>query len=220
MSACANCAKIDEDESFKRCSRCKQVKYCSVVCQTAHWKAQHKHVCVPEGTPRTTVRGIVIACDGDIRSNNGLFNEIDLPPTHPIHTRGVVGPVSKLVGLPIVIYRHLRENPLTMYRDAALDNQRATFLMIEPGDGFAKPEWQMCVGSVTVMRQDGKPLTRESIETIWMYHDYLLDLFGEGSPRHAHRKMTKEQFQGYCERYKEERLLNGYERFRNMQLPL
>ncbi|KAF7316395.1 MYND-type domain-containing protein [Mycena indigotica] len=213
---CNHCNTLGTPETtgpLKQCSRCKQAKYCSTECQTADWKL-HKRVCRPEGT----VRGIVMACDGETRQNNGLFNEIDLDPSHPIHTKGVVCPMSKKVGLSIVIYRHLQEDPLSMERTARLDNQRATYLMINPVDGFAPPEWQMCVGTVTVMRQDGKPLTRESIETIWMYHDHLLDLFGEGAPPYS--QMTRQKFEKYCERYKEERLLNGYTSFQNMSVPL
>jgi hypothetical protein len=81
---------------------------------------------------------MIIGCESDRR--NGLFNAIDLDATHPIHTQGIVCPVSAKVGLPIVIYRHLRENPLSMRRDAGLDNQQATYLMIDPESGFAPPE--------------------------------------------------------------------------------
>ncbi|KAJ7792957.1 hypothetical protein B0H14DRAFT_156741 [Mycena olivaceomarginata] len=106
-----------------------------------------------------------------------------------------------------------------MARDAKLDNQRATFLMIDPRSGFAPPEWQQCVGSVTVMRKDGKPLTRQSIETIWMYHDRLLDLFGD-DPAIAHRMMTSDGFKKYCAQYKRERLMNRHTDFANMPVPL
>ncbi|KAJ7170908.1 hypothetical protein C8R43DRAFT_875290, partial [Mycena crocata] len=143
---------------------------------------------------------------------------VSIDATHRIHTRDVVCPVSAQVGLPIVMYRHLQTNPLSMRRDAGLDNQRATFLMIDPESGFAPPEWQSCVGSVTVMRRDGKPLTLESIETIWMYHDHLLDCFGDGAP--PRRKMTREGFIKYCENYKSNELLNGRTEFTNMPVPL
>jgi hypothetical protein len=68
------------------------------------------------------------------------------------------------------------------------------------------------------MRKDGKPLTHESIETIWMYHDHLLDLFGDGAtPR---RMMTSDGFKKYCANYKEECLMNGRTAFANMPVPL
>lgn len=42
--SCANCGKTDVPLST--CSRCKQVKYCSAVCQKAHWPI-HKPDCKP-----------------------------------------------------------------------------------------------------------------------------------------------------------------------------
>ena len=42
--SCANCGKTDVPLST--CSRCKQVKYCSTVCQKAHWPI-HKPDCKP-----------------------------------------------------------------------------------------------------------------------------------------------------------------------------
>ncbi|KAJ7640878.1 hypothetical protein DFH06DRAFT_1215498 [Mycena polygramma] len=214
-SNCAKCSKPDNDQSFKCCSRCKNTVYCSQDCQKADWKS-HKTVCSPP-LPEGTVRGMIIACDADRRSGLG-FTEIDLDKTHPIHTQGIVCPVSAKVGLPIVIYRHLKENPLSMRRDPGLDNQKATFLMIDPVSGFAPPEWQMCVGSVTVMRKDGKPLTQESMETIWMYHDHLLDLFGDGTP--PTRTMTSDGFKRYCAKYKEEVLSYGRKEIASMPVPL
>ncbi|KAK7039541.1 MYND-type domain-containing protein [Favolaschia claudopus] len=212
-SKCAKCSKSDQDTSFQRCSRCKTTIYCSQDCQKADWKL-HKTRCSPP-LPEGTVRGIIMRCEGD----PGFFDEVDLGPDHPIHTQGIVCPVSAQVGLPIVIYRHLKENPLDMRRDPELDNQRATYLMIDPESGFAPPEWQMCVGSVTVMRKDGKPLTRQSIETIWMYHDRLLDMFGDtGAP--PRRMMTSDGFKRFCASYKDERLLNSHPDFANMPIPL
>jgi len=69
------------------------------------------------------------------------------------------------------------------------------------------------------MRKDGKPLTEEAIETIWMYHDHLLDLFGD-DPSIATRKMNRTSFDRYCDQYKKERLINGYNKFQNMPIPL
>ena len=66
------------------------------------------------------------------------------------------------------------------------------------------------------MRQDGQPLSPEAIETIWMYHDNLLDKFGDEVPP----SVTSEGFRRFCQRYKEERLSNGYNLFRDMPVPL
>lgn len=70
------------------------------------------------------------------------------------------------------------------------------------------------------MRKDYEPLTEESMETIWMYHDYLLELFGEGDLAIPQGKMNRADFASFCRGYKEERLMNGYKRFQNMAVPL
>lgn len=46
-SVCGNCGK--RGQGYKRCARCKSVRYCSAQCQTAHWQAPqgaHKHKCL------------------------------------------------------------------------------------------------------------------------------------------------------------------------------
>jgi hypothetical protein len=69
------------------------------------------------------------------------------------------------------------------------------------------------------MRKDGKPLTNESIETIWMYHDRILDVFGD-DPASGRRMVTRSEFLSFCKDYKRETWMNGREEFRGMQLPL
>ena len=72
---------------------------------------------------------------------------------------------------------------------------------------------------VVVMRADYKPLTKEQIETIWMYHDRVLDLFGDGAEP-AHAFMNKQKFRLFCERYKEECIQNGKKEFEGLALPI
>lgn len=86
------------------------------------------------------VQGIVISCVADKRRGAGIFETKDIEPTHKIYKQGEVCPLSLQVGLPLVMYRHLHENPLYMTRDEGLDNQIATYLMIAPKSGFAPPE--------------------------------------------------------------------------------
>ena len=66
------------------------------------------------------------------------------------------------------------------------------------------------------MRQDGQPLTPEAIETMWMYNDHLLNVFGDG----RRPLVTSDRFEKFCKKYKEERLLNGYDLFKDMPVPL
>jgi len=68
----------------------------------------------------------------------GFFQQVNITPTHDIHLLGEVGPVSELVGLPIIVYRHTREPWMNRAEDASLYNQNATYLMFEQ-DGFASP---------------------------------------------------------------------------------
>lgn len=95
----------------------------------------HRPKCIPEH-----VTGIIITCSGD-RITRPIFSTVDIGRAHEIHQFGVPCPVSRNVGLPLVIYRHLRENPMTMHRTPDLDNQIATYLMIDPESGFAPPEY-------------------------------------------------------------------------------
>ena len=45
---CGNCGQVPEEgETFKHCSRCKLVVYCSTACQRTHWRdGGHKQACV------------------------------------------------------------------------------------------------------------------------------------------------------------------------------
>jgi len=45
---CANCLAPEGQHgvAFKVCIRCKAIRYCGRACQTAHWKACHKQLCV------------------------------------------------------------------------------------------------------------------------------------------------------------------------------
>ena len=47
--ACGNCGQLPEEgHQFSHCARCRQVAYCSGVCQRNHWRAGgHKKACVP-----------------------------------------------------------------------------------------------------------------------------------------------------------------------------
>jgi hypothetical protein len=112
----------------------------SAECQRADWD-DHKRQCAPP-PPTEPVQGIVIPCQADKHQlGPGIFHTKVIDPKHKIYSKGVVCPLSKQVGLPLVMYRHLREDSLSMRRDAGLDNQIATYLMIKSADGFAPPRY-------------------------------------------------------------------------------
>ncbi|GAB0134214.1 hypothetical protein EsDP_00002595 [Epichloe bromicola] len=85
---------------------------------------------------------------------------------------------------------------------ADLVNQIATYLKIDAESGFAPLLWQSCVGAVLVARKDRKPFLPQHLEGVWMYCDYILDLFGEGegAPRWLYNRPAFEKWwEGYCE---------------------
>ena len=46
--ACRHCDFIGDAKSFKRCSKCRFVQYCSRECQVSHWKQDHKNICAED----------------------------------------------------------------------------------------------------------------------------------------------------------------------------
>ncbi|KAH7913608.1 hypothetical protein BJ138DRAFT_1001947 [Hygrophoropsis aurantiaca] len=225
MSSRAHCSVCSEAGAM-RCARCKNELYCSQTCQHADWPNHKQHCFSPspsgvltdEQRPSSVsdnVNGIIIHCNAE-RYSRGVFEPTIINPSHAIYRKGFHASLFQKVGLPIIVYRH---HPPT-YGDQGRDNQIATYLMIE-SDGIADLQWQQCAGTVTVMRQDKKPLTAEAMETMWMYADHLLDLFSSG-PSIAKRKMNPTGFVKFCRRYKADKLVNypDNEGFKNMSLPL
>ncbi|KIK93804.1 hypothetical protein PAXRUDRAFT_828606 [Paxillus rubicundulus Ve08.2h10] len=230
---CSGCANNGEWKSFMRCSRCKFAVYCSNDCQTSDWP-YHKTQCSPAspkdslsyGSPVSTrqrtpsVRGVSIACNADRARGARIFEVKILDPSHPIHTQGgIICPLFQQVGFPLVLYRHHTEDPLTMLRDPGLDNQVAMHLLTHPGTGHPEERWRRagCLGTVIVLRQDGKPLTLEAVETVLMYADYVLGLFGDGvSPSSL---LNPAGFQRFCQKYKNQRVSGGHSNFYTMALP-
>ncbi|TFK26532.1 hypothetical protein FA15DRAFT_667427 [Coprinopsis marcescibilis] len=206
------CVKCESTDAAKICARCKTVFYCSKECQTAHWKV-HKPDCIPE-----VVQGVRIHPEG-IRATNGLFTAENITRDHPIHQAGVRPPLPKKVGVPLVLYRHPHNEVTPTLTGAGLDNQIGTYLMIATDTGFAPMSWQAQVGTVTAMRADYRTLTELELETIWMYHDRILDYFGDTHPR-AHASMNENSFKKFCQEYKQERLMNNRPEFEGLVLPL
>ena len=56
------CGFCQKECELLKCSRCKEVYYCDVVCQKADWK-EHKKSC--EGPPKSLPSEITIECFDD-----------------------------------------------------------------------------------------------------------------------------------------------------------
>eukprot|EP00741_Cyanophora_paradoxa_P018080 tig00021037_g17457.t1 len=94
----------------------------------------------------------------------------------PIFQRGEPSPVLHLLGVPVRVAREADHSHLP--RTGRLDNQMATFFMIEPVSGFAPPKWESNVGDAFVFRTDGKPFTVDHAWCLWDYFNSLLDVYG------------------------------------------
>jgi hypothetical protein len=83
---------------------------------------------------------------------------------------------SKIMGLPLLVYRLPESSAWDKNDHTRFDNQPATFLNLSLNPqmagrwGFALPEWQTNVGSVLLVRKDGKDLSREQG---WALAEYM-----------------------------------------------
>lgn len=141
-----------------------------------------------------TVKAVLVRCAGD--RGGPPWEATTIPTDHAVFNN-TVPPVAALLDFPIVIHR------LGMHYNGEfgnLDNQIIAYLNVEAKSGLAPPRWQSGIGSVIVARKDRKDLSPEHYEAIWMYHDHLLDYFGEGpAPEHLYnRKAFDRWFVGYA----------------------
>ncbi|KLO09171.1 hypothetical protein SCHPADRAFT_858154 [Schizopora paradoxa] len=215
---CKVCGKSPEEGSkIMRCP-CKTVNYCGVECQRLDWK-EHKRTCKALATKKaemvngasgsTSVPTVVKAVD-----LTGGFNM----PFHPIDVEissnhemfrgaGILSPLSRLIGQPILIYRHLRDDAhkyINHPERQNYDNQAVTHMMIDPSTGYAAPRWQCGIGRVTIARQDKSPLTTLDLEKIWMYCDSVLDSFSDGH-RPSLQSHNPAAFEEFAKKYDEEK---------------
>ena len=72
------------------------------------------------------VTGITINCTSERSNGGGIFRPVQLDAKHPIYQHGIIAPVSNLVDLPLLVYKH----PLKATRDMALQNEIAQVLMV------------------------------------------------------------------------------------------
>jgi len=84
-------------------------------------------------------------------------------------------PVMARCGLPLAVKQ---VNPYKDLSDfGATDNQRATYLMIDPITGFAPYQWQTKVGPVLVYRPDGLDLNFYDMVCVNTYFFEIIDLY-------------------------------------------
>lgn len=163
------------------------------------------------------IKAVIVRCDGDTAPGPKWCRTI-IDSAHPIFEQEPesVAPLPGVLGIPLVFHRlpsaHFNKRP------SSLDNQILTYINIELESGFAPPAWQPPVGTVLVARLDKKPLLEQHLEAVWMYCDYILDLFGEGegAPKHLYNRPA---FEKWWARYVEEMRDLGREDWVNVPTP-
>lgn len=108
-------------------------------CQASDWP-YHKTKCTPVSPPQSRVPpdkvwGITIACDADRARGAQGFEAKLIDSSHPIHTQGIPCPLFQQVGFPLILFRHIADDPASMQRDLGLDNQVAAHLLTHPNTG-------------------------------------------------------------------------------------
>lgn len=85
------------------------------------------NISVPQVTSTMSlVTGIIINCTSERCNGGGIFRPVQIDAKHPIYQHGVVAPLSKLVELPLLVYKH----PLKGTGGIALQNEIAEMLMV------------------------------------------------------------------------------------------
>ncbi|KAJ3558332.1 hypothetical protein NM688_g992 [Phlebia brevispora] len=205
----------------------------STECQTEHWPV-HKPMC--KRLNPGEVWGIEILSKGEAARLGiptlpvpGRFRHILLPKGHPAFTMSELCPATKLCGISLRIFTTMLFTGRSVYRgdvEESGENQPAVYLRIED-DGFAPMHWQMnSPGTCIIYREDGKPLTKETIETIWAFHaTVLIDALGypEGdgwAPAPVRQLCNAASFQHFSRGYFREQQEKGRPGFDRLFVPL
>lgn len=188
---------------------------------------------------RKNVKGVMIRCEGDNALNldeTGRWDryaEINVSRDHVIWKEPPSSP-SKMMGLPLLLHK-LPENPAWDKTDhTRFDNQPATFLnlTVDPKNedmwGFAPPEWQSQVGSVLLVRQDGKDISREQVWALAEYMQFRVsdsfeDAMQSGEERQMRAAVLKmlnwKRFETWLENFKVEMTAADYKSWTDVKSP-
>ncbi|TFK36089.1 hypothetical protein BDQ12DRAFT_687270 [Crucibulum laeve] len=211
-ATCLQCGKPDAEIT---CQRCSAVDYCSQGCLEAD-KATHERDC---DVPKDVI-GVIINSDRDRRVGKPVFELTTITASHPIHRSRISSPLMNKIEFPLIIHRHTPGSWMDREEDdEGLENSIATNLMMMTENGEATVDWSQQAGTVTVMRQDRKPLSLEAIEIISKFHDHIHYLFHAGRLDEAQEMQDFLEFESFCQDYKRKMKANE-PRFANLRLPL
>jgi hypothetical protein len=87
-----------------------------------------------------------------------------------------LSPVSQMIGIPLCV---AKVESVEAFSDRGdFDNQRMTYLMIDPLSGFAPDHWQAFVGPAVVWRASLQPLSSDDAS---LFHDFLVRIIDKYS---------------------------------------
>ncbi|KAH7334312.1 hypothetical protein B0J17DRAFT_672892 [Rhizoctonia solani] len=200
MDACLQCHKRPVKSELQRCSKCKRATYCSKECQVAHWKT-HKHSCFKRGEQIVAIEII----NEYERGNDGPFRTVEIPSNHPVFSSaGEVCPIPTAIGRPLRIYHH----PLK----GQANNAMALWLCVEMENLFAPIDWQLEVPTVTVARQDHKPLTPQVVEALSEFNRRVCtayEFMTEGIGGDYMDMIKKTVFEDFCREFSKKKAKQG-----------
>lgn len=129
------------------------------------------------------------------KKNRIKCKETELQEGDTIFQRLNVSHVLKVCGMELIVEKTSFLCDHITKKD--YENQDATYLMINPGHGFADIKWQDFVGPVVLFRKDKKDFTLHEYEKINEFFYDLIDAFPDGSQR---TMISKTYFDSYmCE---------------------
>ncbi|KAH8746060.1 hypothetical protein F5883DRAFT_609553 [Diaporthe sp. PMI_573] len=128
-------------------------------------------------------------------------------PTAPRSSAAATAPVTS--STPGSIQAVIADHPVLNFVPPVPRLTEVPLVFHRVGTQSANPPY---VGTVLVARKDKKPLLPQHLEGVWMYCDYIQDLFGEGegAPTHLYNRQAFEGWwKEYCDEQKEFRPDNG-----------
>lgn len=160
-----------------------------------------------EGHLSTRIRGVKICCYGEIRHHSSEpYVSVDVPRAHPTrltYGQGAVSPISKLLGMPLKLWKYpaidaWNHPPAWGQNMAGASNENAVILMMEtdpekPGWGWAPLDWNLDLGNVLAVRLDDKDLAVADVRIICYFVRQKLQPMFEDAMGAGYVSRTKQE---------------------------
>ena len=171
------------------------------------------------------IKGVRAACIGETAHNGkegeaGRCTSVEVSSKHQVWATGEIPQISRLIGLPVRLWRFPMGNPPWKDHTQALCNPGITFLTMraDPADaegvGLALLRWAgSAAGSVLVVRTDGQDIMPFEVEALGHFCEmHLQPIFEEAcdgeTPARTREEAagfaTAEKFRKYRDKYREE----------------